>query len=135
MATSNELIAHLIAAGIGTAEATDWFINQMPDTPDICYVVYNTGGPAPLRDFGSSVWSREYPTLQLRFRGVPGDSDGPHVKAQAAYEAVSTIMVATLSGTYYYSASPAQVPFILRKDERDRVEWVFNVNTEKELSA
>lgn len=134
MATANEIIAHLIANGVGTALGTDWFIDVMPDEPDVCQVAYNTGGPAPVRDFGSAVFSREYPTLQLRFRGARGDSNGPGVRCRAAYEAIAAIVATDLSGTFYYQADPAQVPFILRKDERDRVEWVFNVNTEKELS-
>ena len=134
MSTATEIIAYLISQGVGTAAGTDWFIDVMPNTPDVCQVAYNTGGPAPVRDFGSATFSREYPTLQLRFRGAPGDSAGPGARAQAAYEAVAGIMAVTLSGTYYYLADPAQVPFILRKDERDRVEWVFNLNTEKEVS-
>ena len=134
MSTATEIITHLITAGIGTAAATDWFIDTIPDDPDVCYAAYNNGGPPPVRDFGSATFTREYPTLQLRFRGAPGDSDGPRVKAQAAYEAIASIMAATLSTTYYYHAEPAQVPFKLMRDDADRHVWVFNVNTEKELS-
>lgn len=134
MATANEIIAHLITAGVGTAEATDWFIDLLPEDPDVCYAAFNTGGPAPVRDIGSATWSREFPSLQLRFRGAPGDSNGPRAKAQTAYEAIASIMASTLSGTFYYKADALQPPFKLERDEDDRHVWVFNVATEKELS-
>ena len=135
MATvANEIIAHMIAAGVGTAEATDWFIDIYPNDPDVIYVATHSGGPPPTRDMGSATWTREFPSIQLRFRGAPGDSDGPRAKAQTAFEAISTIMVATLSGTFYYKADPIQSPFKLMRDSDDRTTWVFNINTEKELS-
>ena len=135
MATvADEIIAHLISASVGTAKATDWFIDVYPEDPDVCYVATHNGGPAPTRDLGSATWTREFPSLQLRFRGAPGDSEGPRAKAQTAFEAISTIVAATLSGTFYYWARPVQSPFKLTRDSDDRTTWVFNIDTDKELS-
>ena len=135
MATvADEIIAHLIVAGVGTAKATDWFIDVYPNDLDVIYVATHSGGPPPTRDLGSSTWTREFPSLQLRFRGAPGDSEGPRAKAQTAYEAISTVIAKDLSGTFYYTANPIQAPFKLMRDSDDRTTWVFNINTEKELS-
>ncbi len=135
MATvADEIVAHLIAAGVGTALGTDWFIDVYPNDPDVIYVATHSGGPPPVRDLGSATWSREFPSLQLRFRGARGDSEGPRAKAQTAYEAIATIMTTDLSGTFYYKADPVQAPFKLMRDSDDRTTWVFNINTEKELS-
>jgi len=134
MSTATEVVAHLITNGVGTALGTDWFIQILPDKPDVVQCILPNGGAAPLRDLGSAVWSREFPTFQLQFRGARGDTEAPRIRAQAAYEAVSSIMASTLSGTFYYGGQALQAPFMLLKDEHDRTVWVFNVSFEKELS-
>jgi hypothetical protein len=134
MSTHLEVVNHLISNGVGTALGTDWFIQLLPDRPNVCQGIFPNGGPPPVRDIGSSTWSREFPTVQLRFRGAPGDTEEPRVRAQAAYEAVALIMATTLDGTFYYVGQALQSPFMLEKDDADRAVWVFNAGFEKELS-
>lgn len=54
-------------AGLGLTFGTDLFISEMPDEPDICYCLYDTGGVDPQANY-------EYDMvhLQVRARGGKG---------------------------------------------------------------
>lgn len=47
--------------------ATDLFVSEMPDTPDQCVCVYDTGGFEPEANF-----NYERPTAQVMVRGAKG---------------------------------------------------------------
>jgi hypothetical protein len=138
MATANEIVAYLAGQSptLGAAGST-LFIDDMPADPDVCGAVFYTGGQAPDLGFGVDGVQFENVTLQIRFRGAAGDSNGPRVKAQQAFEALAKIQAPdTLSGTKYLTAIPLQPPFILdRDDQGHRVVWAFNVLIKKELSV
>ena len=77
----------------------------------------------------------EHPTAQIRFRGVPNDSNGPHLKARTAYKELAKVQVTSVAGVMYLTLSPLQPPFILEREEGTaRVVWCFNVIAQKELS-
>ena len=135
MATALEIATYLNGLGLGTF-ATDIFIDDLPPDPDVCCAVNNSGGSAPDGGFGVDGIRFENPTLQILFRGVAGDSEGPRARAQTAYEGLAKIQAEALSGTQYLTVMPLQPPFILERDDQGhRVVWAFNVLIQKEPSA
>ena len=135
MATAAEITTYLVSLGLGTF-ATDIFIDDLPPDPDVCCAVNNSGGSAPDGGFGVDGIQFENPTLQILFRGAPGDSEGPRARAQTAYEGLAKIQAETLSGTEYLTVMPLQPPFILERDDQaHRAVWAFNILIQKELSA
>lgn len=60
---------------IGTF-ARDLFVSQMPETPDVCMCVYDSGGFAPDSD---NIYER--PTVQVAVRGAAGKYEEAYGKA------------------------------------------------------
>jgi len=134
MSLGTEIVALLSANALGTY-GTDLFLNSMPETPDVCGAVFETGGAPPSAGFGVAGIQYETPGIQIRFRGARRDADGPRVKAQTAYRLLVTKWGQVLSGTQYLTLKPSQAPFPLERDGNERVVWVFNALCEKGLSA
>lgn len=146
MAVLNEIAAKIAALGLGTV-GTNIFWGSMPETPDECCAVYEYGGSPPEMGFGTAGIHFETPAVQVVFRGpVPGPGvatsySGPRAKAETAYRGLAAVEVATLSagagGTsaLYHWIHPQQAPFLMRRDEQDRVYIAFNCLCQKEPSA
>lgn len=134
MSLGSEVATFLASNGIGVL-GTSMFLGKLPETPDTAIGLFETGGAPPQSGFGVSGIQHERPSLQLRFRGAPRDTEGPRARAQTAYRLLMTVQGQTLSGTLYLWLRPAQSPFVLERDGNDRTVWTFNVNAEKELSA
>jgi hypothetical protein len=140
VATLNEIAAKLAALGLGTL-GVDLFIGFLPATPPACGAVYEQGGLAPELGFGQPGILFETPALQVVFRGAPGDYAGPRAKAEAAYQGLAAVEAQTLSagagGTsaFYHWIHPQQAPFLLDRDDSQRVRIAFNALCEKEPSA
>ena len=130
-----EVITFLAAEGLGT-DGTDLFRARMPDAPDACGVVYETGGIAPDLGFGASTVRFESPALQVVFRGAAQDYDGPRAKAKTAWASLASVEAQALTGTTYNWIHPLQSPFPLGEpDEKQRLSIAFNVLVEKEITA
>lgn len=140
MSVANEIAAKLAALGVGVV-GTSIFIGALPATPDVACAVIETGGVAPTMGFGTAGIKFERPALQLLFRGAPGDYATPRATAGTAYAGLAAVEATTLSagvgGTsaFYHWVHPVQAPFLLRRDESQRVVIAFNVRCEKEPSA
>ena len=77
----------LITDAVGVDSVTaDWsvFLFQEPETPDAVITVYNAGGEA--RD---PKWGLDFPSIQVRVRGKPGDYT-------TAYTKISDVVTALL---------------------------------------
>ena len=73
---SEDIKDMLVDAGIGTFGA-DLFISQMPDTPNACVGLYDTGGYQPEANY---VYDR--PTVMARIRGDIGGYINAYGKAE-----------------------------------------------------
>ena len=145
MSMATEILAFLVAQGLGTDGANDGtvdgaiFRERLPETPDICSAVISLPGAPPELGFGVAGYQFETPGVRIQFRGVANDSDGPEAKCQAAYKALATVQGASLSGTPYLmvrgTRAPAILPGHLGRDEKERVIWTTEALCEKELSA
>lgn len=142
-AAADEIATKLIALGVGTALATDVFIDKLPDQTeddDTLFVcVSNSGGGPPGHVMGSATIYIERPNFQIRVRGDRYDSETPGTAAQTAFEGLAQVIATTLTGSdtsaFYHWIRPLQSPFILERDAQDRVVWAFNVAVEKGLSS
>lgn len=132
---AEEIVTFFASEGLGTA-GTDLFFGRMPDKPDACICVYETGGIAPDPGFGSAVVRFESPGLQAVFRGAPLDYDTPRANAKTAAASLAGVEPQTaLSGTVYHWIHRLQEPFLLKTDEKNRHYIAFNCLSEKELTA
>ena len=142
----NEIAAKLAALGLGVV-GTSIFMGTMPATPEECCAVYEYGGEPPEFSFGTAAIRHETAAVQVVFRGpkpaagVTTTYSGPRAKAEAAYQGLAAVQVETLSagagGTsaFYHWIHPRQAPFLLRRDELERVLIAVNFLCEKEPSA
>lgn len=137
MAMGSEIAAYLVTLGLGSLVAPrTLFINIMPEDPDVCGAVYETGGSAPDGGFGVEGIQYENPTCAIRFRGVSKDSEGPRIKARLAYRELAKIQAETVGACAYLTVTPLQAPFITERelDGKQRVVWGFSVLAQKEYS-
>ena len=120
-----ELALFLEQRSIGT-RGTDLFTGIMPDTPDSAVAVLERGGSHAeyaldkkginIENPSISVWSRATSYLTAR------------QKSQDALDALVTIANTSLSNVKYLRATPSTSPFLLKRDENDRVDIAFNVS-------
>lgn len=134
MSLGTEIVAKLVALGLGVS-GTSLFIGLMPDTPNVCGTVYEYPGLEPVMGFGSPGIDFETPAIQVVFRGEPRDYATPRANAESAYRGLAAVEATTLSGTFYHTITPRQAPFLMRRDENERVYIACNFLCEKALSA
>jgi hypothetical protein len=98
MNAPSEDIKDMLAAvsSLALTFATDLFVSEMPDTPDQCVCVYDTGGFDPEGDF-----NYERPTAMIRVRGAKGAYTAGHELAQACRDALLGTADSTVNGARY----------------------------------
>ena len=137
MSVLNDVGAFLAAApqSLGTV-GTDLFLGTMPSDPNACGAVYETGGLAPEGGFGVLGVQYETPGVQVVFRGDPHDYAGPRAKAETAYRSLAAVQPGTIVGgsAQYLTVHPQQSPFLMRRDENQRVYIACNFLCQKEPS-
>jgi Bacteriophage minor capsid protein len=143
MSLLNEIAAKLVALNVGVL-GDDLFIGGMPDTPDECVVVYEYGGAPAEKGFGVAGVVYENPSVQVVARGpkpAPGVATvytGPRAKAEAAFLGLAAVEATTLTGgtsAFYHEITPQASPFLMRRDDSERVLIAVNFAITKELSA
>jgi hypothetical protein len=75
---------------------TDLFVSQMPDTPDQCVAVYDTGGYDQDADI-----SYERPTVQVRVRGTKGGYVNAYSLTQNIRDTLHALANYTINGARY----------------------------------
>lgn len=127
MSVAADIAAHLEANDFGII-GTDLFINTMPDAPDAQVSVIEYGGSPSAMSMGGSV-TVELPRVQISARNL--DPSVAYEKAHDIYAALDGAMDKTLNGTLYFLLRALQPPFFLRRDERDRPVYGFNLEIQK----
>lgn len=103
----------------------------MPDSPDTCATLYETGGVFPLHYFSTSTGTRGYeqPALQAISRST--DYQTARNTAEDIFtllDNVANTVLSTASGTTYVSISAVQSPFLIDRDDNDRFRVGVNFN-------
>lgn len=95
MSNPADIVADLlVTAGVGAkGSQSSWgiFIGIEPVTPKAAITVYNTGGR-----MANPAWRVDYPSVQVRIRGVQNGYTASRAKAQAVKDALLGIASQTL---------------------------------------
>jgi len=128
-----DVATHLAAATIPTQDltvGTNLFLGRLPESPDNCVAIYQSGGSAPSDQFGTAAPALDNPALQIRVRA------SSYATAEALASDVWGVLVLvanqTLTSTRYLRLEANQSPFPLERDSQDRVVFVANFNIVKE---
>lgn len=124
-----EVKAKLVAAGLTTGYEV--LRNAMPATPNKVIALFDSGGFAPEHFMGAS--PIEEPGLQVRVRGEVKDSEGPDTTIKAIFAALIDYGAFEILGARYLGFTALQSPYLLRRDESQRVEFAVNFIVHKEL--
>lgn len=131
----DEIGSYLDTEGIGT-RATDLFEGFMPDTPDACVALIETGGQASEHVLSSAVGAPawEAPSFQVICRAGRRDYSTVRTKANDVFKKLDGLVNTTLSSVRYFSIFAIQSPFSIARDEQERPLLVFNCAVKKDIS-
>ena len=124
---------HLNTATIPTQDltlGTNLFLGRLPEDPDTCVTLYQTGGLAPDDQFGTAAPKIENPGFQIRVR-ADGYATGEALAADV-WGVLVLVANQTLTSTRYLRLEAEQSPFPLERDIRDRIIFVMNFTAVKE---
>jgi len=108
-------------SSLGLTFATDLFISEMPQTPDECVCVYDTGGDDPGTEF-----TYERPTLQVRVRGARGGYLNAHGLAQEIRDVLNGQHNYTINGARYIGIWAVGDIIFVGYDDNHRPELTVN---------
>ncbi len=133
MGLVEELGSMLDSASTRFALGTNTFLNALPDEPGTAASLVEYGGGAPDYVFANDLPVNENARVQIACRST--SSTRARANANAAWVAVSGIANESLSGHTWLRAKPIQSPFLLRRDEQNRVIFAFNADCTRRTTS
>lgn len=129
-------IADVLSSGGAGTVGTTIFKGIIPDRPDACVAVYETGGLAPAHAMSGSAGNAvaERPRVQVVSRAAQQDYEAARAKASCCYRILDGLPGRTVNGVRYLSSFAVQSPFLLGRDESGRVLLACNFDVVKELT-
>ena len=127
MALLTDVGAYLDAqvSAVSLAAGTNLFYGRLPDTPDTCVALYETGGQSPNDTMGNNTAPvLENPRIQIVARADDYASAASLIGD--CWDKLQLVSNETLSSTYYARISAVQSPFALERDSQDRMVMVCN---------
>jgi hypothetical protein len=114
-----DITDYLSSGGVGTV-GTDIFASMMPDNPDDCVAVYETGGFPSTHVMGSAAKSvaAEEPTILVRCRGTTYST--ARVLMHRVEQLLDGMRTRTINGVEYLWAEGMQPPIALGVDLNER---------------
>ena len=130
-------IADVLSSGGAGTVGTTIFKGLMPDRPDACVAVYETGGLAPVHAMNPLVGQAvaERPRVQVVARAAQQDYETARSKASCCFKLLDGLPGRTVNATRYLGAFAVQSPFLLGRDESGRVLLGCNFDVVQELTA
>jgi hypothetical protein len=111
---------------------TNLFLGRMPDAPDTCVALYETGGQPPTDVFGAdSAPPIETAGVMCHTRAT--SYSACQSLAVDIMKTISKVINESLSGTAYYKVQASQSPFALIRDDQDRMLFSCNFTAVKAL--
>lgn len=100
---------------------TDLYYAEMPDSPDACVCIYDSGGmpPDPHQTY-------ERPTVQVRIRGTKNGYDAAHLRGQAIRDLLNGSYEETWNAARYIGIWATTDVMFIYFDDNSRP--VFSVN-------
>ena len=106
---------------------TDFFLSLLPDTPDNCVALFESGGVAPQYTQGSTGTPViERPELQVITRHTSYETG--RANANTVYLLLTAITNATINSNLYYRIEAAASPAMFQRDDSRRVLFTTNFN-------
>lgn len=105
---------------IGTI-GDDIHISALPDKPDACISVYDTGGFAP-----QSSYKYDYPTVQVRIRGTIGGYVTGYSKAESIKNLLHDLHGQSWGVSWYIGVWAMSDILFLGHDDKNRPEFSVN---------
>lgn len=126
----------LLQTGGTTSDGTELTAGFMPEKPDDCVTVYETGGTGPIRAMRSSPGQpvAEQPRIQVVVRGKSFDYQTPRTKINGIYKMLEGYGDTTINGVRYLWVGAVQSPYPMRRDETQRPYLAFNCDVVKEMT-
>jgi len=134
MSLLSDVGTYLNAASISTADltlGTNLFLGRLPDSPDTCVGLIQTGGLAPTDTYGTSFPPLETQGLQTLVRAASYATG--EALAVDVFKSLLSVENETLTSTLYLKIEANQSPFALERDEQERVVLSCNFNVVKTL--
>lgn len=125
----------LVAGNAGTFNAsTGWNItlHSMPEAPNQCITLYNSGGRSP-----NPAYQLDFPSVQVMIRGNVGDGEGAYAQAVKCKDLLLGVTSQDVIGGRLMSVTLLGDINALGWDEKSRPRFSINVNmiTEPDVSA
>jgi|TARA_R110002020_G_scaffold175414_7_gene367303 hypothetical protein len=133
MTMLSDIGTKLAAASISTQDltlGTNLFLGRLPESPDTCVAIYQTGGLAPIDQLGTAAPNLEVPGLQVRCRAASYSTG--EALANDVWGVLVLILNETLTSTRYLRIEAQQSPLPLERDTQDRIIFVANYYVTKE---
>lgn len=130
MGVSEDIAIHIQNASLGTP-GTDLFSSIEMDTPDNQVVIYEYPGGLPVETMGVARKPQvSRPRIQIVCRGTSWDVAS--AKADAVWNLLSAVLDQTINGVRYLKITALQKPFLLKRDEKQRVSIACNYECDRE---
>lgn len=132
----DDLVDYLTSQGVATTSAP-LYKGLLPDEPDLCGVVYETGGLPPVHAMNASAGQAkvERPRVQVVWRASEYDYATARDKAHAAFKLLDGLPARSINGTEYLWGAAVQSPFLMGRDELKRPLIACNYDLVKALTA
>ena len=134
MSMLTDVGTYLAAASISTQDltlGTNLFLGRLPDAPDTCVGLIQTGGTAPTDTFGASYPPLETQGLQTLVRAASYAT--AEALAVDIFKSLQSVENETLTSTLYLKIEGNQSPFPLERDGQERLVVSCNYNVVKTL--
>lgn len=108
-----------------TAVNANMFLGDLPDTPDNCVALYQTGGQDSVHSLGASVdETHETPTFQVRIRNTSYAS--ANTQAESIKDLLDGKVNTTINSNVYISIFMQGDINSLGRDDRNRINLTVN---------
>ena len=112
---------------------TNLFLGRLPDDPDTCVSVQETGGQGPINTMSNnSAPVIEQPNVQTLIR-ASSYSTG-RALAKDVFDQMNLVTNEDLSSTRYERIEAIQSPFPIMRDSQDRAVFSINFTCQKTIS-
>lgn len=136
--TLDELCTFLaanISAPVALVRGTNLFRSRLTDKPDVqvAVIAYDAGDVGQAEFGKTDGFGLEYARVQFHARGETGDFDTPNAILVAIRAALIQLFPGTIGTTRYDTVQPSS-PYVLDRDENERVVCGMNARFQKEPS-
>lgn len=116
---------YLSSGGIGTL-GVNLFLSMLPDAPDSCVAVFETGGLPSIHTMNGTTPIAEYPSVQVICRAK--NYTTARILARDVDFLLNGLRNRTINGVQYKWVQHQQSPFFIMRDENNREEIGCNYN-------